>query len=83
MILTLRKCNEKLGSPCFFTRQQALKMEYFYRLRVKSLNHLHTDLSHGYLKDAKFYLESIASFKLCLITWLPQYCTFLDSSVVN
>ena len=28
----------------------------------KRLNHLHTELSHGYLKDTKFYLESKASF---------------------
>ena len=67
-----------MGSPCLFTRQQALKMGYFYWLHVKSSNHLHTELSHGYLKDTKFYLESkasfidmssIASFKLFLITW--------------
>ena len=24
-----------MGSPCLFTRQQALKMGYFYWLRVK------------------------------------------------
>ena len=82
-----------MGSPCLFTRQQALKMGYFYWLHVKYSNHLHTEsVSLGYLKDAKFYLEnkasfigisSIASFKLFLITWLREYCTFLDSSVVN
>ena len=27
-----------MGSPCLFTRQQVLKMGYFYWLRVKSLN---------------------------------------------
>jgi len=67
-----------MGSPCWFTRQQALKMGYFYWLCVKSLNHFHTELSLGYLKDTKFYLESkasfihissIASFKPFLITW--------------
>ena len=67
-------------------------MEYFYWLRVKSSNHLHTELSHGYQKDTKFYLESkasfidissLASFKPFLITWLWEYCTLLDSSVVN
>ena len=61
-----------MGSPCLFTRQQALKMGYFYWLRVKSLNHLHTELNVGYLKGTKFSLEgknpfidisSIASFK--------------------
>ena len=74
-----------MGSPCLFTRQQALKMGYFYWLRVKSLNHPHTELNHGYLKGTKFSLKSkasvidissIAAFKPFLITWLQQYCTF-------
>ena len=74
-----------MGSPCLFTRQQALKMGYFYWLRVKNSNHLHTDLSLGYPKDTKSYLESkasfidissIASFKLFLVAWLRKYCTF-------
>ena len=82
MIRTLKKCNKKLGSPCLFTRQQALKMGYFYWLRVKSSNHLHTESSRGYLKDTKFYVESkasfidmssIASFKPFLITWLREF----------
>ena len=51
-----------MGSLCLFTRQRALKMGYFYWLRVKNLNHLHTELSLGYPKDSKFYLESKASF---------------------
>ena len=81
-----------MGSPCLFTRQQALKMGYFYLLRVKSSNHLHTELNLGYLKGTKFCLESkasfidissIASFKPFLIAWLGEYCTFSDSSVVN
>ena len=67
-------------------------MGYFYWLRVKNSNHLHTELSLGFLKDEKFYLESkalfidisnIASFKLFLIAWLREYCTFSDSSVVS
>ena len=67
-------------------------MGYFYWLRVKNSNHLHTELSLDYLKDTKFYLESkasfihiscIASFKPFLIAWLREYCTFLDSSVVS
>ena len=79
-------------SPCLFTRQQALKMGYFYWLHVKSSNHLHTELNLGYLKGTKFCLESkasfigissIASFKPFLIAWLREYCTFSDSSVVN
>ena len=36
-----------MGSPCLFTRQQVFltrkKMGYFYWLRVKSSNHLHTE----------------------------------------
>jgi len=81
-----------MGSPCLFTHQQALKMGYFYWLRIKNLNHLHTELSLGCLKDTKFYLESkasiihissIASFKPVLIAWLWEYCTFSDSSVVS
>ena len=74
-----------MGSPCLFTRQLALKMGYFYWLRVKSLNHLHTELNLGYLKGTEFcleikasfiYISSIASFKPFLIAWLRQYCTF-------
>ena len=73
-----------MGSPCLFMRQQALKMGYFYWLRVKSLNHLYTEFSLGYLKGTKFCLESkaslieissTASFKPFLISWLQQYCT--------
>ena len=51
-----------MESLCLFTRQQALKIGYFYWLRVKSLNHLHTKLNLGYLKGTKFCLESKASF---------------------
>ena len=67
-------------------------MGYFYWLRVKNSNHIHTELSLGYLEDAKFYLESkasfiyissIASFKLFLIAWLREYCTFVDSSAFS
>ena len=49
-------------SPCSFARQQALKMGHFYWLCVKNSNHFHTEISLGYLKDTKFYLESKASF---------------------
>ena len=81
-----------MGSPCSFTRQRALRMGYFYRLRVKNCNHLHTELSLDYPKDTKFYLESkasfidinsIASFKLFLVACLREYCTFSDSSAVS
>ena len=78
-----------MGSPCLFTRQWALKMGSFYWLCVKNGNHLHTELSLGYPKNKKFYLKSktsfidissIASFKLFLVAWLQEYCTFSDSS---
>ena len=81
-----------MGSSCLFTRQRGVKIGYFYWLGVKNSNHVHTELSLGYLKDAKFYLESkasfidissIASFKLFLIAWLREYRTFSDSSVVS
>ena len=67
-------------------------MENSYWLCVKNPNHLHTEISLGYLKDTKFYLESkasfihissIASFKPFLIAWLWEYCTFSVSSVVS
>ena len=60
-------------------------MGYFYWLRVENSNHLPTELSLGYRKDTKFYLESkasfidissIASFKLFLDACLREYCTF-------
>ena len=60
-----------MGSPCLFTRQQALKLGYFYWLRVKNSNPLLTELSLCYLKCTKFYfahkacltqISSIASF---------------------
>ena len=81
-----------MGSPCLFTRQQALKMGYFYWLRVKGLNHLHTELNLGYLKGTEFCLESkasvidissIASFKPLLVAWLRRCFSFSDGSVVN
>ena len=67
-------------------------MGYFYWIGIKNSNHLQTELSLGYLKDSKFYRESkasfmdmnsIASFKMFLIAWLREYCTFSDSSVVS
>ena len=78
-----------MGSPCLFTRQQVFNMGYFYWLLVENSNYLHSEFRVG---DAKFYLESkasyidkssIASFKLFLIAWLREYCTFSDSSVVS
>ena len=81
-----------MGSPCLFTRQQALKLGYFYWLRVKNSNPLLTELNLCYLKHTKFYLKhkvsfiqisSIASFNSFLIAWLWGYCTFSDSSLVS
>ena len=81
-----------MGSLRLFTRQRALKLGHFYWLRVKNSNCLHTELSLGYRKATKFYLErkasfidisSIASFKLLLVAWLRKYCTFSDSSVFS
>ena len=51
-----------MGSPCLFTRQQVFRMGNFYWLRFKNSNYLHAEFSLGYLGDAKFYLESKASF---------------------
>ena len=53
-----------MGSPCLSTLQQGVKMRYFCWLRVKNLNHLHTELSLRYLKDAIFILK----VKLHLLT---------------
>ena len=67
-------------------------MGYFHWLCDKIPNYLHTEISLGYLKDTKFYLESKASFihissttsfKPFLIAWLWEYCTFSVSSVVS
>ena len=51
-----------MGSPCLFTRQQALKLGYFYWLHVKNSNPLLAELSRCYLKHTKFYLEHKGSF---------------------
>ena len=82
-----------MGSPSLFTRQQALKLGYFYRLRVKNSNPPSlTELSLCYLKHTKFYLDykasfiqisTIASFNSFLIVWLWVYYTFSNSSVVS
>ena len=91
--MNIKKCNKKVGLPCLLSRQQAFKMGYsVYWLSVKNSNYLHAEFSLGYLGEAKFYLESkasfidissIASFKRFLIAWLREYCTFSDSSVVG
>ena len=92
MIWTLKKCNKKMGSPCLFRRQQALKLGYFYWLRVKNSNTHLTELSRCYLKHTKFYLEykasfiqisSITSFNSFFDCLLWGYCFFSNSSVVS
>ena len=54
----------------------------FYWLRFKNSNHIHSELSLGYLKDTEFYRKSkaffihtssIASFKPFLIVWWWEY----------
>ena len=64
-----------MGSPCLFTRQQALKLGYFYLLRVKNSNPLLTELSRCYLKRTKFYLIYKASF--IQITSIASFNSFL------
>ena len=90
--LLLKKCNKKNGVTVLaYCVIRLLKLGIFTGCTLKILNHLHTELSLDYLKDPKFYLESkasfihissIASFKLFLIAWLREYCTFSDSSLV-
>ena len=69
-----------MGSLSLFTRQQALKLGYFYWLRVKNSNPPRlTELSRCYLKHTKFYLEHKASFiQISSITsfnsFLIAYC---------
>ena len=69
-----------MGSPSLFTRQQALKLGYFYWLRVKNSNPLLTELSRCYLKHTKFYLEHKASF--IQISSITSFNSFLSSSVI-
>ena len=91
MIGTLKKCIKKWGHRARLHVSRLLKWGIFAGC-VKNLNHLHAEISLGYLKDTKFYLESkasfihissIASFKSFLIAWLWEYCTFSVSSVVS
>jgi len=63
--MNIKKMQQKNAiKKSLFTRQRGVKKEYFYRLRVKNSNHLHTELSFGHLKDAKFILKA----KLHLLT---------------
>ena len=83
---------KKWGHRACLRVSRLLKWGIFYWLRVKSWNHLHTELNLGYLKGPKFCVEtkasfvdisSIASFEPFLIAWLREYCIFSDSSVAN
>ena len=51
-----------MGSPCLVTRQRGVKIGCFYWLRAKNSNHLHTELSFGYLKDQSFILKAKLHF---------------------
>ena len=44
-----------MGSSCLFTRQQALKVGYFYWLRVKNSNQVLTELSLNYYQTFSFF----------------------------
>ena len=62
-----------MGSQCLFTRQRALKMGYFYWLRVKNSNHLHIELN---LESKASFIDIIASFKLffgCLVAGILYF----------
>ena len=89
---------KKWGHRARLRVSRLLKCFFFDWLCVKNPNHLHTEISLGYLKDTIFYLESkasfirissIASLKPFLIAWLWEYCrlweycTFSVSSVVS
>ena len=68
-----------MGSTHLFTLQQALKLGVFYWLRIQNSNHLHTELSLGYLKDTKFFRESkpflFTKAVLLHLRWLPRVIT--------
>ena len=54
-----------MGSPCLFTRQRALKMGYFYWLRVKNSNYLHTELQRWlYCREHLKYVWNVH----CVVT---------------
>ena len=49
-----------MGSLCLFTRQRCFKIGYFYWLRVKNSNHLHAEISLGYLKEVLYLKQSFS-----------------------
>ena len=76
-----------MGLTCLFTRQQALKLRYYYLSGVKnsSFKSLLLEKHKIYLENKASFIRisSIASFKPFLIAWLWGYCSFSDSSVVS
>ena len=60
MILTITI--KKWGHRACLRVCRLIKWGIFTGCALKNSNHLHTELSHGYLEDTKFYLESKASF---------------------
>ena len=81
--INIKKCNKKIGSPCLFTRQQALKLGYFYRLSVKNSNHLLTELTFCYLKHTKFYLEHNSSFIYSFVVLVLLWVLFVSEIFVS
>ena len=82
--MNIIKMQKNMGSPCLFTRQQALKMEYFYWLRVKNLNHLHTELNLGYFKGTKFCLKSKVLFiDVSSIASFKPFCDCLFAAILH
>ena len=70
-----------MGSPCLSTLQQALKLGYFYWLRVKNSNPRLTELSLCYLKRTKFHLKHKAFF--IQINSIASFNSFSDYLVVG
>ena len=68
---------KKMGSPCLFMRQQALKMDYFHWLSVLNSNHLHTELNlvtwkaQSFVLKVKFHLLTKAILLHLSRFWLP------------
>ena len=80
-----------MGSPSLFTPQRALKMGYFTgcasKIQIPFIKGevLVTRKTKSYLESKASFIDirSIASFRLYLVAWLREYCTFPDSSVVS
>ena len=90
--MNIIKIQKKWGHCACLGISRLLKWGIFTGCVLKVPILLYTELNLGYLKGTKFWLESkasftdissIASFKLFLIAWLREYCTFSGSFVVN